>query len=617
MSVGLPPDPRTSIGTRVFLFVTVGMLVPVLTLGHMSAGTLGTMREQILSDREQWARSAADRLDDALRSDLEGLQQVASAPHVDVAAGFGEPVHTALRSAWLRFHSSDSVFLVNARLELLHVEPTHDGVLPPEVMTAVRWVLAERKPLVTGLVNGVDAVPRVYGLVPVFDWQLKAVGVVGLAANAHGPRLVQLAASARPGPKGSVDLLDETGAIISSTGPASPEDVAGHGKLARGLVARRGEVVGTCSGCHGERGPAGESHEILAAAALRTAPWVVRIREPEPPALEIARVTPTYLFAAGLALFGLALFFAWGTSRSVRRPLEVLDAHAAALAAGRLADPIPPLGSDEVGRLGQSLERMRQALGDSLAKLERARDSLEERVAERTAELGVANRELAAREAQHVQLLRKIITAQEDERRRIARELHDETSQVLAALMMRIDRALGDVKDDATRVSLGEVRGMATRALDDVHGLVLDLRPSVLDDLGLFSAIRWMADRHFKPLGITFRCEVDVDRRLPPEVETTLFRVAQEAITNIAKHSQASSVLVQIEERGGELVFEVEDDGKGFDVAAASRPEKKRVSFGLMGMQERVELLGGTLKIESSPGEGTRLVLFVPLGREA
>lgn len=617
MSVGLPPDPRTSIGTRVFLFVTVGMLVPVLTLGHMSAGTLGTMREQILSDREQWARSAADRLDDALRSDLEGLQQVASAPHVDVAAGFGEPVHTALRSAWLRFHSSDSVFLVNARLELLHVEPTHDGVLPPEVMTAVRWVLAERKPLVTGLVNGVDAVPRVYGLVPVFDWQLKAVGVVGLAANAHGPRLVQLAASARPGPKGSVDLLDETGAIISSTGPASPEDVAGHGKLARGLVARRGEVVGTCSGCHGERGPAGESHEILAAAALSTAPWVVRIREPEPPALEIARVTPTYLFAAGLALFGLALFFAWGTSRSVRRPLEVLDAHAAALAAGRLADPIPPLGSDEVGRLGQSLERMRQALGDSLAKLERARDSLEERVAERTAELGVANRELAAREAQHVQLLRKIITAQEDERRRIARELHDETSQVLAALMMRIDRALGDVKDDATRVSLGEVRGMATRALDDVHGLVLDLRPSVLDDLGLFSAIRWMADRHFKPLGITFRCEVDVDRRLPPEVETTLFRVAQEAITNIAKHSQASSVLVQIEERGGELVFEVEDDGKGFDVAAASRPEKKRVSFGLMGMQERVELLGGTLTIESSPGEGTRLVLFVPLGREA
>lgn len=158
---------------------------------------------------------------------------------------------------------------------------------------------------------------------------------------------------------------------------------------------------------------------------------------------------------------------------------------------------------------------------------------------------------------------------------------------------------------------------MATRALDDVHGLVLDLRPSVLDDLGLFSAIRWMADRHFKPLGITFRCEVDVDRRLPPEVETTLFRVAQEAITNIAKHSQASSVLVQIEERGGELVFEVEDDGKGFDVAAASRPEKKRVSFGLMGMQERVELLGGTLTIESSPGEGTRLVLFVPLGREA
>jgi signal transduction histidine kinase len=615
--MSLPPDPRSSIGTRVFLLVTVGMLVPVFTMGTIGTRTLESMRQQMVSDREQWARSAADRLDDALRSDLEALQQVATAPHVDIAAGMTEPIHAALRSTWLRFHSSDSVFLINDRLELLHVEPTHETTLPPEVMAAVRTVLDNRKPEVTGLVNGVDAVPRVYCLVPIFDWQLRAVGVVGLAANAHGPRLLQLAAGARPGPKGSVDLLDETGALISSTGPASPDDVAGHAKLARALVARHGAVAGTCSGCHDERGAAGESHEILAAAALKVAPWVVRIREPEPAALELARVTPTYLFSAGVALFALALFFAWGISRSVRRPLEVLDGHAAQLAAGRLDEPIPNLGFDEIGRLGHSFEHMRQALADSLAKLERARSSLEERVTERTAELAVANKELATREAQHVQLLRKIITAQEDERRRIARELHDETSQVLAALMMRIDRALGDVKDEATRFSLQEVRGMATRALDDVHSLVLDLRPSVLDDLGLFSAIRWMADRHLKPLGITFRCEVGVDRRLPSEVETTLFRVAQEAITNIAKHSQASSVLVQIEERGGELAFEIEDDGKGFDVAAASRPEKKRVSFGLMGMHERVELLGGSLKIESSPGEGTRLVLFVPLGREA
>jgi signal transduction histidine kinase len=330
--------------------------------------------------------------------------------------------------------------------------------------------------------------------------------------------------------------------------------------------------------------------------------------------MTMARLTTSRGMGAAATLFVLSLLFAWGTARSVRRPLGVLESAAQRLADGDLAEPLPDLGEDEVGRLGDAFEDMRKALKYSRESLERARDELEDRVEERTRQLAEAHRELQLRDEQHVQLLRKIITAQEDERRRIARELHDETSQVLAALMLRIDTALsGFAAGSTARTSLEEVRAMAARALDDVHRLVLDLRPSVLDDLGLQAGIRWIAERHLSPHGITWRCEFDVSQRLPPELESTLFRVSQEAITNIARHAEASSVLIQVEEREGELSFEIEDDGKGFDPAAAQSPERRRVSFGLLGMRERLELLGGTLTIESAPGEGTRITARAPL----
>jgi signal transduction histidine kinase len=164
------------------------------------------------------------------------------------------------------------------------------------------------------------------------------------------------------------------------------------------------------------------------------------------------------------------------------------------------------------------------------------------------------------------------------------------------------------------RQRLGEIKAIAVRALDEVHRLLHDLRPSVLDDLGLTSAIRWCAERHLTPLGVTVRCEWSgLEERLPPEIETALFRVVQEAITNIARHAGAETVLIEGARRERTVSVEIEDDGRGFAPEAPRESHPDGSGLGLAGMRERVALLGGTLAIESAPGEGTRVSVSVPV----
>jgi signal transduction histidine kinase len=314
------------------------------------------------------------------------------------------------------------------------------------------------------------------------------------------------------------------------------------------------------------------------------------------------------------SLLVLALVFAWGAARSVRRPLAVLTAAAERIAGGNLDAPIPRLAEDEVGRLGRSLERMRVALKGSLETVERANQELEARVEARTQELRHLYSQLQEREEWREELLRKVISAQEDERKRLARELHDETSQTMSALAMKIETALAAWPGEASRERLTEARTLTVRTLEELHRLIFDLRPSVLDDLGLLSAIRWYAERHLESRGISVRCEFSgIEARLTPELETALFRVAQEAITNIAKHSRADTVLIQILERDDDISIEIEDDGEGFDLSSLPPPAARERGLGLLGMRERVELFGGTIQIDSAPGRGTRIAVSAPV----
>ena len=232
-------------------------------------------------------------------------------------------------------------------------------------------------------------------------------------------------------------------------------------------------------------------------------------------------------------------------------------------------------------------------------------------------ELARLNRELQAREQWRGQLLTRVIVAQEDERKRIARELHDETSQTLSVLAMRLETAVASMPEGRVRERLADAKTLTVRALDELHRLIFDLRPSILDDLGLLPAIRWYAERTLAPLGITTRCECpDPERRLPPEMAIALFRVVQEAISNVARHSKAETVLIQCALTDGEVVLEIEDDGCGFEPAAVSVSDDTARGLGLLGMRERVELIGGRLTIDSAPGRGAHVTVRVPMPKD-
>jgi signal transduction histidine kinase len=227
--------------------------------------------------------------------------------------------------------------------------------------------------------------------------------------------------------------------------------------------------------------------------------------------------------------------------------------------------------------------------------------------------------ELRQKEVLRRQLLERSITLQEEERKRIARELHDQTGQRLTSIIMTLGVLEEVVSTPEARAHVRDLRNTVAQILKEVRDLALHLRPAVLDDLGLLAALR----HYLKGYQNRFRLLVDFHvlgldgKRLPPEVETALFRIVQEALTNVARHAQAHSVTVLLEDRGASAMLIVEDDGRGFDVARVMDSRPHEGNLGLYGMRERASLLGGTLTIESTPGRGTAVFVRIPLeGRE-
>jgi signal transduction histidine kinase len=211
------------------------------------------------------------------------------------------------------------------------------------------------------------------------------------------------------------------------------------------------------------------------------------------------------------------------------------------------------------------------------------------------------------------ELLKKVISAQEEERKRIARELHDDTSQTLTALLFATEEALEMSRLDEIKMQLESMHHLLSLTLNGVHKLIFDLRPTMLDHLGLVPALRWFAESRLEPAGVrVITTETSTARRLPAEVETALFRVVQEAINNIARHAGARNAHIAFDFADEATEIKVEDDGLGFDLVEISLSPDTRRGLGVMGMQERVELLGGQVEIITAPGYGTQLYIRVP-----
>jgi PAS domain S-box-containing protein len=214
-------------------------------------------------------------------------------------------------------------------------------------------------------------------------------------------------------------------------------------------------------------------------------------------------------------------------------------------------------------------------------------------------------------------LSRRLLAAQEAERRTIARELHDDFGQILTAVRLNLQTINRPGACDPAE-HIAESIVLVDKAIERVRSLALELRPSILDDLGLVSALRWLLKRQGERAGFEGSVRVRALRgRLPSPVETCCFRVAQEALTNIARHAEARQVALELTAAEGEFELAVRDDGSGFDVRAASDRAARGESLGLLSMRERVSLAGGRMELESTPGSGTVLRARFPLSSGA
>lgn len=242
-----------------------------------------------------------------------------------------------------------------------------------------------------------------------------------------------------------------------------------------------------------------------------------------------------------------------------------------------------------------------------LALLQQAHEELEMRIRDRTAELSTANDSLR-------ELSSRLIQVQEEERSRIARDLHDEIGQLLTALKIDLQQVQRSEAGKALPGSLTDSLELVDRLLAQVRTLALDLRPSLLDDLGLVPALRWYANRQAKRNGWILSLSVEgMTGRIPAPVEVACFRIMQEALTNVAKYARANTIDLTLRRQGQEVMLVIQDDGVGFDMLSAQQRAQGGESMGLLGMEERARLAGGSLVISSTPGHGTRLHLRFPL----
>lgn len=227
------------------------------------------------------------------------------------------------------------------------------------------------------------------------------------------------------------------------------------------------------------------------------------------------------------------------------------------------------------------------------------------------------NSMLEAIEAARKGFSARVLEAQEEERKRIARELHDETSQALTTVVINLELLERLLPPDSGRIKerLAAVRDLVLMTLEETRRLIHDLRPTILDDLGLVPAIRWYAKSKLESEGIkvAYQMAEECCEEVSPEIRTALFRIAQEAMTNILRHARAKNVRIGLCREGKEVRLCLEDDGLGFDEGELARSDPRGRGMGLFGMKERASLLGGEVKIQSNPGCGARVLVRIPL----
>ncbi|MEE8346758.1 MAG: ATP-binding protein [Dehalococcoidia bacterium] len=582
---------RLSLQYQIAAGVIIGIVVLLGAFGWLAAQTIRQTRDLAFEGRLDTAYASAHAIDAILLHEAEELEEAAS-QMAEMESAQSE------RDLLPRLYKVLEAFRIIVRLDEdgqpLWTVPFSldtgewDLASDPEVSRAVR---SGQATIIRPSLPDPDRVLFALLIAPIVDEAGEVTGFLAGELDVAQEHL-ELIPLATLGEETTAFLVDDAGGVIhQAAGPPLAEDW--DAAAIQHLIRDR------------EQGTAihksGASH-VEAYHPLETIPAGVVVEVREDRALAISRTLERNMLFIGIGGVMVASVGAWLHSRGVVRPIRELTAASAKMASGSLDEPIPVNRGDEVGQLAQSFETMRMRLRESLEEHRQWEEQLEARVRERT------------REVQS--LLGKVISAQEEERMRIARELHDESAQNLVALLAGVQTAEAALPSSPEKAqqTLASLRPLAKRALEEMRKSILDLRPSALDDLGLAPAIRWYAESRLNPLDIALHWETTGEpEQLPEPTSIAIFRITQEAITNVVKHAQASQVWIRLHFTDSTVAIEVTDDGRGFDYEKLRPSVTDTRGLGILGMKERASLMGGTVEIDSTPGAGTTVRIVVPL----
>ncbi len=552
--------------------LTLGLILVVSAVAYQQVvGSLIIARDQEL------ATVAAQRVSEKLDNYANILAVLSNDP--GLASDDPTQHYRVLNDASLQLEPFDAgVYVMDASGRIITAYPdAAETATPINLDPYFRSVRTTRAPAFSDILDQPGAADSlIVVLVPILtgtgDFAGALVGAFGLENRQLGEGILS---GLRIGDEGQAYLVDRQGRVIFHPDPGlSGRDVRARPVVQRVLQGERGALVSEDAG----------RQSVFGYATVPVSGWGLVTQESFETLIDPIRpYVGTVLLVLGLGLL-FGLFWLPLGARRITRPIDRLVQAAARLASGRE-------GVHVDGGTIQELQVLADSFNDMAQQIERSRAGQRRYVA-------------------------MVTRSQEDERRRIARELHDGTVQALVAIGRRLELIAQHSQDPGMLNELAAVRQQVSEAANEVRRFSRELRPLVLEDLGLVAALRYLSNQHTEQFGTPVNLTVHGTLRgLPADQELVLFRIYQETLTNISKHAQATRVDALLEVDAEGLTMEVVDDGLGFEAEMAPTDLAQRGHFGLMGIQERVQLLGGRLAIESTPGRGTQVSIWLP-GRE-
>ena len=592
-----------SLRRKIGLLTVAALVVGLGLFSTLAIQSINESVQETLQERLSIARIVATHLDQTLNYILVQLRGAAHAGDYSSAGGFSAAATSlseTLRESGIKVNS---VYVLDAAGIVKYAQPSDPGIVGFSMTgyAEIKKNLEAGVPSVSGLVTKPPTeTPTVLASVPIENAGGEITGVLACSIDTQQSSIGAFAQTIQVGKTGYVEVVDSSGIVVARTGPGTPPDpfeLSDHPTRFAELISTGQATVGTCHRCHTTANNVQKQRDVLAFAPLATVPWGVAIRQPEAEALYPTRQLETRLLILGIVIVACTLALAWALMQDIVKPIRMLTTAAKRLANNDYDVSIPIERGDEIGNLSSAFRAMRDELKKSRQEM--------------------MSRYQAARHREQVrgQLLNSVIDAQEQERRRIARELHDEYGQTLTGLIMNIDSVENSLPPEQARLKerLAGTKAVVSRALDEMRRLILDLRPPSLDELGLVAAIKTYAQQHLGDQDINVEVEShNINGRFPPTVEVTVFRIVQEAVHNVAKHAQAKNVHIVLDMQEDRIITVIEDDGRGFDADYVLRHGGKGRAWGILGIRERTALMGGTFNITSQFGKGTRLEIVIP-----